>query len=66
MASNQFGLAAYDYIEETAAEDYQIWRAQFEAYCITAEIDLTTNAGKALASNTLIAIGGKHIVATLM
>jgi hypothetical protein len=66
MATNQFGLAAFEYVEETSVEDFEIWKAQFEAYCQTAEIDLTKDDGRRLASNTLIAIGGKHIVSTLM
>ncbi len=66
MASNQFGLAAFEYVEETSVEDFEIWKAQFEAYCQTAEIDLTKDEGQRLACNTLIAIGGKHIVSTLM
>jgi hypothetical protein len=66
MATNQFCVPQFEFKEDTCAEDFIIWRAQFEAYLIASEIDISNETEAKLATSVLITVGGRHVVQQLM
>ncbi len=65
MSSILVGLSEFEFKEESAAEDWCLWKLKFVNYCLAREIDVKLDEHKKIAASVLLSTVGLHALRTI-